>query len=114
MKSKSAQREVDTTELSAAALALLEQRSKLSPRLNNRITKSAATGSAPLSFAQEVIWLATQLDKKTSAFNRCSALRVIGRLNHGALQRALSAIVERHEVLCSRVAMEEGRPRIYS
>ncbi len=114
MKSKSAQKEISTAGLSAAARALLEQRAKVSPRLHSRMPKSAATGSAPLSFGQEVIWLATQLDKNTSAFNRCSALRVVGRLNYDALQRALSAIVARHEVLRSRIATEGGTPRIYS
>ena len=114
MKSKSAQKEIKTAGLSAAARALLEQRAKVAAHLHSRIPRSTGGGSAPLSFGQEIIWLSTQLDKNTSAFNRCSALRIIGRLNNDALQRALSAIVERHEVLRSRVAMEEGKPRIYS
>src|SRR5260221_2797511 len=114
MKSKSAQEEISTAGLSAGARALLEQRAKVFPQSHSRISKSDGGGSAPLSFGQEFIWLATQLDKNTSAFNRCSALRVVGRLNDDALQRALSAIVARHEVLRSRIATEEGRPRIYS
>src|SRR5258708_6143695 len=114
MKSKSAQKEINTAGLSAAARALVEQRAKVSPHLHNRITKSDGYGSAPLSFAQDIIWLATQLDQNTSAFNRCSALRVIGRLNYDALQHALSAIVARHEVLRSRIKTEGGAPRIYS
>jgi len=57
-----------------------------------------------------MVWLSTQLDKTTPAYNRCSALRITGRINHEVLQRALTAIVERHEILRSRIATENGAP----
>jgi amino acid adenylation domain-containing protein len=61
-----------------------------------------------------MIWLSTQLDKNTSAYTRCSALHVAGHLSISALQLALTGIVERHEVLRSRIGTVDGTPRVYS
>ena len=61
-----------------------------------------------------MVWLSTQLDKNTAAYNRCSAMRIIGCVDKSVLQRALTAIVERHEILRSRIATEDGIPKAYS
>jgi hypothetical protein len=58
--------------LSREARALLERRSIVAPRRGDRIPASPDSDSAPLSFGQELIWLTTQLDKTTAAYNRCS------------------------------------------
>lgn len=51
-------------------------------------------GVAP-TFAQ----LAMLMDSNKASFNMCSALRVEGRLDELALDRALSALVQRHDAL---------------
>ncbi|MEV6823926.1 thioester reductase domain-containing protein [Amycolatopsis sp. NPDC051102] len=56
----------------------------------------------PLSFAQERIWFLDQLDPGSAAFTITAALRVRGRLDAAALDRALTALTERHEVLRTR------------
>ena len=91
----------------------MERRASMSGGSSARIPKRTNADSAPLSFSQQLIWLATQLDKSTASFNRLSVMRVIGRLEHAILQRALSTIVERHEALRSRIVTENGAPRAY-
>jgi amino acid adenylation domain-containing protein/non-ribosomal peptide synthase protein (TIGR01720 family) len=60
-------------------------------------------GPQPLSFAQERLWFLHQLDDEPgSAYNVAAALRLRGALDVAALERALSAIVSRHEVLRAR------------
>lgn len=86
----------------------------MSARRGGGIPRYEDPVSSPLSFGQQMIWLSTQLDKTTAAYNRCSAVHISGRLNHGALQRALTAIVDRHEVLRSRIGTVDGTPRMYS
>ncbi|HEU4559547.1 MAG TPA: amino acid adenylation domain-containing protein, partial [Longimicrobium sp.] len=53
----------------------------------------------PLSFAQERLWFLDRLDGGSAAYNLPAALRFIGALDAGALERALGEIVRRHESL---------------
>jgi amino acid adenylation domain-containing protein len=114
MTRKSLESEATAVPLSSGARALMEQRARVSERFSGRIPKYPNTDSSPLSFSQQMVWLSTQLDKSTVAYNRCSAMRIVGRLDYAVLQRALSAIVERHEPLRSRIATDDGTPRLYS
>src|ERR1051326_5060480 len=57
---------------------------------------------APLSFAQEGLWLLHQLNPEDPAYNEHFAIRLTGQLNEPALEKALNFVVRRHEVLRSR------------
>jgi len=59
-----------------------------------------------------MVWLSTQFDKTSPAFNRCSAVRLIGDLNHDALRQSLAEIIRRHPVLFSRVEPGIDEPEI--
>jgi amino acid adenylation domain-containing protein len=67
-------------------------------------------GDLPLSFAQERLWFIDQLMPGLSAYNIPGAVRLRGDLDRGALERALNAIVERHEVLRTTFATRRGKP----
>ena len=64
----------------------------------------------PLSFAQERLWVLEQIGGLGSAYNLSASFRLRGALDVAALQRALTAVVERHEVLRTRFAAEDGSP----
>jgi amino acid adenylation domain-containing protein len=56
--------------------------------------------AVPTIEAQREIWLASQLgDEASLAYNESVSLRLVGRLDPQALERALGAVVERHESL---------------
>jgi amino acid adenylation domain-containing protein/non-ribosomal peptide synthase protein (TIGR01720 family) len=63
----------------------------------------------PMSFAQQRLWFLDQLDPGVSAYNLFTGYRLSGLLDISALQRSLSEIVRRHEVLRTNFAMIEGR-----
>ncbi len=63
-----------------------------------------------LSFGQERFWFLEQLEPGTPMFNVPAAFQLRGRLDHGALGRALSEVVRRHEVLRARFEEVDGRP----
>ncbi|HET9714426.1 MAG TPA: amino acid adenylation domain-containing protein [Pyrinomonadaceae bacterium] len=63
----------------------------------------------PMSFAQQRLWFLDQLDPGTSAYNLFTGYRLSGPLDVSALERSLSEIVRRHEVLRTNFAMIEGR-----
>ena len=69
------------------------------------------TGPGPLSFSQERIWFLSQLDEISPAYHVTRAFRLKGCLNAGALQRALQAVVDRHEVLRTTYQVVDGIPR---
>ncbi|HEX2091791.1 MAG TPA: amino acid adenylation domain-containing protein, partial [Longimicrobiaceae bacterium] len=64
----------------------------------------------PLSFAQQRLWLVHRMDPESAAYNMPSALRVHGRLELRALERALSAVLRRHEALRTRFPAPHGEP----
>ncbi|AFE10581.1 Long-chain-fatty-acid--CoA ligase [Corallococcus coralloides DSM 2259] len=56
-------------------------------------------GPPPLSFAQERLWFLNQLHSDRSAYNMPMVLRLEGALDVDTLERALQALVDRHESL---------------
>src|SRR5438067_768310 len=68
-------------------------------------------GPAPLSFAQHRLWLLDQIEPGSSAYNIAGALELRGVLDVAALERALGALVERHEALRTVFVSVEGEPR---
>ena len=64
----------------------------------------------PLSFAQERLWFLDQLEPGGAAYNIPGALRLSGPLDLAVLERALSEIARRHEVLRTTLTLEGGRP----
>jgi amino acid adenylation domain-containing protein len=64
----------------------------------------------PLSFAQQRLWFVDQLESESTAYNVPYALRLEGRLEREALERALEEVVRRHEVLRASFQSREGEP----
>ena len=75
------------------------------------LVRVSGNGERPLSFAQQRLWFAAQLDPENVAFNVRNALRLVGPLDTEALRRAFEEIVRRHEVLRTTFASVDGRPQ---
>lgn len=65
----------------------------------------------PLSFAQQRLWFLDQLEPGNDSYNMPLAVRLNGELHVAALERTLSEIVRRHEVLRTRFVNVGGEPR---
>ncbi|NUR62202.1 MAG: amino acid adenylation domain-containing protein, partial [Catenulispora sp.] len=77
------------------------------------ITPAKRDGSAPLplSFAQQRLWFLDQLEPGSVEYNTPMPIRLAGALDDAALRAALDAVLERHEVLRTRlVAGADGVP----
>jgi amino acid adenylation domain-containing protein len=66
-------------------------------------------GDLPLSFAQERLWFSYLLAPERAQYLITAPLRLVGALDTGALQAALTEIVRRHEILRSTYGQEDGR-----
>ncbi|HEX8150717.1 MAG TPA: amino acid adenylation domain-containing protein [Pyrinomonadaceae bacterium] len=66
--------------------------------------------AAPLSFAQQRLWITQQLDPETTAYNVSQAVRLRGPLKIDALEAALTELVRRHEILRTTFPVSGGEP----
>ncbi len=98
-----------TPALLAAAVRDLDPRLPAPPPLRRR----ERSGPAPLSLAQQRLWVLHQLTPDLAAYHVPAALRLRGALRAGALAGALAKIAERHEALRTHFPLNlagEGEP----
>ena len=91
----------------AAGLSLKEKQELLRKILVERISR---TRTEPASFSQERLWFIDRLQPDNDFYNISLALRLRGRLDAAALERALGEIVRRHETLRTVFQEREGGP----
>ena len=63
------------------------------------IPRRAERARAPMSFAQELVWLLDRATPGLTAYNVPRAIRIQGSLDVDALGAAINDLVERHEIL---------------
>ncbi|MFY4730111.1 amino acid adenylation domain-containing protein [Nitrospira sp. BLG_2] len=64
----------------------------------------------PLSFAQQRLWVLTQIDPNDASYHIPLALRLSGALEISSLERSFSELIRRHEVLRTTFGVVDGRP----
>jgi NRPS condensation-like uncharacterized protein len=75
------------------------------------IVRVSRDGELPLSFAQQRLWFLDQLEPGSTFYNIPSAIKLSGVLNVDAMERALTEIVRRHEVLRTTFSQVNGEPQ---
>jgi amino acid adenylation domain-containing protein len=79
---------------------------RVAPR--STIKPVARDQGLPLSFAQQRLWFMDQLEPGSPLYNCPGAVRLSGHLNLDVLERSLSEIVRRHEILRTKFVAEHG------
>jgi acyl carrier protein len=74
------------------------------------LRRAERNGELPLSYAQQRLWFLDQLDTGNSFYNVGKAVRLSGKLNVAALEKTLTEIIRRHEVLRTSFSEINGRP----
>ena len=80
------------------------------PAPSDAILRAPRTGPLPLSFAQERLWALDRIEGESAVYNLPVAVRLSGPLDADRLRAALTAVVERHEVLRTRYPSAGGSP----
>nr|WP_239032851.1 non-ribosomal peptide synthetase [Pseudoalteromonas luteoviolacea] len=75
------------------------------------VALSGARDELPCSFAQQRMWLIDQIEPGTYKYNIPNALKLVGELDQEILHKALSMIVERHEIIRTHYTLgNNGEP----
>lgn len=101
---------VDMNSAQEELLALLLEEQGIASEQAPPLTPRARNTPPPLSFAQQRLWFLEQWEQGSAAYNIFDAARLSGVLKVDALERALSEIVRRHEVLRTTFKGIEGTP----
>ncbi|WP_143046469.1 condensation domain-containing protein [Trichormus sp. NMC-1] len=64
----------------------------------------------PLSFAQQRLWFLDQLEPNSTAYNMPYTLRLLGLINISALEKSISEIIQRHQILHTNFVVVDGQP----
>jgi len=99
--------------LSSARRALLElkrKRLEKQPSIAPPIGRRERGDTAPLSFAQQRLWLIYQLDPASYLYNVPRAVSMTGPLDVPALERSLNKVVGRHEILRTIFPIAKDEP----
>jgi amino acid adenylation domain-containing protein len=99
--------------LSEARRALLQlqlREARETKAARERIPRAERTGPLPLSFAQQRLWFLDQFAPGLPVYNSPLPLRLRGTLDLPALTRALTRLVQRHEIMRTRYPSENGVP----
>lgn len=75
-----------------------------------RLPRTCGTNTFPLSFAQERLWIASELEPDNATYNATLHYRLIGALDRMALERAINDIIGRHETLRTTFPLVRGGP----
>ncbi|MCZ7431308.1 amino acid adenylation domain-containing protein [Streptomyces sp. WMMC1477] len=99
------------SDLQARLAALTpEQRARFERLLRERGRSEDRTTTFPLAVMQQGMWFLEQLRPGNPAYLMPGAVRMRGRLDTGALHRALGEIVRRHEALRTAFTLRDGQP----
>ncbi|WP_245717619.1 non-ribosomal peptide synthetase [Nocardia jejuensis] len=74
------------------------------------LARRTDTGPAPLSLAQQRMWVVNRLHPDSGAYNVPAAIRLSGTLDVPALTAALRDVLNRHEILRTRYPEKDGEP----
>lgn len=91
----------------ADILRYLRQAEASTASQQNHIPAAPRNQLLPLSFGQQRLWFLEQLEGPSATYNMPLAMRLEGTLDVAALEKALSEIVRRHEVLRANFKIED-------
>jgi len=98
-----------SSEKRALILAALREKAAQAEQAST-IPRRTTDAPTALSFAQQRLWFADQVETSGSSYNVATGLHIQGQLNVAALEKSLNEIVRRHEALRTTFPTVDGDP----
>ena len=67
-------------------------------------------GNVPLSFSQQRLWFLDKLEQNSAFYNMPFMLKLSGKIQIDALEKAIDVILDRHEALRTKIYVLNGKP----
>src|ERR1051325_592626 len=99
------------SQLASDQRALLDRWRKGLAAQGDRVIAGSRRTEFPLSSSQERLWFLQQTFPNSVAYHVTDVFSVEGPLDTAALSAAVNCVVQRHDVLRSRIANVDGDPR---
>lgn len=99
----------ETPTVAALSASVDQAKATSSTPLVPELRRVSRDSELTLSFAQQRLWFLEQLDPANIAYNIPYAVRLTGALDRSVLERCLSEIVRRHEVLRTTFTTRQGK-----
>ncbi len=100
----------EATTLAQLAKAIESRRLQTGDPVAPPMVRVDRDGPIPLSFAQQRLWVLTQLEPDGAAYNLPIALGLSGALDVQALEGSITEVLRRHEALRTTFSQMEGQP----
>ncbi len=97
-------------ELKPELIALLRASQAAGPTLHVPIPRTDRQEPLVLSSAQQRLWFLDQLTPGSSAYNLFASQHVVFPLDVPTMERCLTELVRRHEILRTNFCLEHGQP----
>lgn len=91
-------------------LSMLMKRDRMRMKSKTKIPRRGPSNQCELSYAQHRLWFVDQLNPGNTAYIIPAAVRLTGRLDVEALERSISEIIDRHEILRTTFITIDGIP----
>ena len=82
----------------------------VAPEAEEAIPRRDSTLPYPLSLAQQRVWFMEQLNPDVPVYNESESVRLTGELDVDAMERAMNAVIDRHDVLRSTIKVIDEVP----
>ena len=103
--------QAELKERKSEIISLLEQNGPAAQAGYPPLVKASRDAALPLSFAQQRLWFLEQMTPDSPVYNVPMAFRLRGPINQVALDRSLTEIVRRHEILRTTFPVRQRQPR---
>ena len=83
------------------------------PRARLRVSaipRRASDQPTPLSFSQERVWALEQQDPTATQYHISQVEYISGPFNRAAFEQSIKALIQRHEILRTRIVVQDGQP----
>ncbi|MEG4500182.1 amino acid adenylation domain-containing protein [Microcoleus sp. F10-C6] len=101
---------LNQTDFKQSAVNVGEQNNRLTLKSIAEQQRQHRQGNLPLSFAQQQMWLLSQLEPNNPFYSELEALRLKGFLNVVALEQSINKIIQRHEALRTNFVTVDEQP----
>jgi hypothetical protein len=81
---------------------------KIQPSPDRNITRRKPEDPRVLSIGQQRLWYLSQLTPNSPSYNAPFSCRLNGHFDGAAFERALDAVIQRHEILRTAILMSDG------